>query len=342
VTVVVHYLNQFFGGIGGEDAAGVGPTLHKGPVGPGRRLESLLGDDFTIAATVVCGDDYAASRPQAGEEILALAKEAGAEVIVAGPAFTSGRYGLACARVVALATKSGLSAIASMNPENPGLGEVGAAIVVAAGAMSRDMENSLQRLARCVAKVAAGEPVGPDDGRIGVVPRRNIIEARTGAERAVDLALLHLLGDKTATEIPLPRSDRIHPAAPIGDLANSTVALLTEGGLVPLGNPDRLESSRATRWERYSIDGLSQLSAGKFVAIDGGYTSAWVDEDPNRLIPLDALRDAEEQGRVGRLHPEYFVTTGNGTSVAVARRIGLEWAGELHAAEVQAVILTAT
>lgn len=342
MTVVVHYLNQFFGGIGGEDAAGVGPALHEGPVGPGRRLAALLGEDFTIAATVICGDDYAASRPQAGEEILALAQQAGAEIIVAGPAFTSGRYGLACARLVALASRSGFPAIASMHPENPGLGEVGTAIVVEAGAMSRDMENSLQRLANAVAKLAAGDPIGLAEGRIGVVPRRNITESRSGAERAVELALLRLSGDRTATEIPLPRSDRVRPATPIADLAHSTVALLTEGGLVPVGNPDRLESSRATRWERYPFSGVSQLSAGKFIAIDGGYASAWVDEDPHRLVPLDALREAEKQGWVGRLHPEYFVTTGNGTSVAVARRIGMEWAGELHAAEVQAAILTAT
>lgn len=342
MTVVVHYLNQFFGGIGGEDAAGVGPALRQGPLGPGRRLAALLGDDFTVAATVVCGDDYAASRPQAAEEILELAKQAGAEIIVAGPAFTSGRYGLACARVAALATRSGLSAIASMHPENPGIGEVGSAIVIEAGAMSREMENSLQRLANAISKLVAGEPIGVSEGRIGVVPRRNVRESRSGSERAVDLALLRLSGDRGATEIPLPRSDRVCPASPVGGLSQSTVALLTEGGLVPVGNPDRLESSRATRWERYAFSDMSKLSSGKWIAIDGGYASAWVDEDPNRLVPLDAMREAEQKGWIGRLHPEYFVTTGNGTSVAVARRIGMEWAGELHAAEVQAAILTAT
>ena len=342
MTVVVHYLNQFFGGIGGEDAAGVGPDLRKGPLGPGRRLDALLGEDFTIVATVVCGDDYAASQPQAAEEILALAQQAGAEIIVAGPAFTSGRYGLACARLVALATRSNFRAIASMHPENPGLGEVGPAIVVAAGAMSREMENSLQRLATAVKRLAAGEPIGSAEGRIGVVPRLNIANSRSAAERAVDLALLRLSGDREATEIPLPRSDRVRPASPVADISHSTIALLTEGGLVPIGNPDRLESSRATRWQRYAFSDMSQLATGKFISIDGGYASAWVDEDPHRLVPLDAMREAEQEGWIGRLHPEYFVTVGNGTSVAVARRIGTEWAGELHSAEVQAAILTAT
>ena len=36
---VVHYVNQFFGGIGGEDQAHVGVSAREGAVGPGRLLE---------------------------------------------------------------------------------------------------------------------------------------------------------------------------------------------------------------------------------------------------------------------------------------------------------------
>ncbi|HLJ07906.1 MAG TPA: glycine/sarcosine/betaine reductase selenoprotein B family protein, partial [Acidimicrobiia bacterium] len=60
MTRVVHYLNQFFVGIGGEDSAGAAPGRADGPVGPGRRLAALLGEGFEIVATVWCGDDYAA------------------------------------------------------------------------------------------------------------------------------------------------------------------------------------------------------------------------------------------------------------------------------------------
>ncbi len=42
---VVHYINQFFGGIGGEEAAGSPLEERSGSVGPGRLLEQLLGDD---------------------------------------------------------------------------------------------------------------------------------------------------------------------------------------------------------------------------------------------------------------------------------------------------------
>ena len=39
---VLHYLNQFFGGIGGEKEASCPMELRKGAVGPGRALEQML------------------------------------------------------------------------------------------------------------------------------------------------------------------------------------------------------------------------------------------------------------------------------------------------------------
>ncbi|HET9050335.1 MAG TPA: glycine/betaine/sarcosine/D-proline family reductase selenoprotein B, partial [Candidatus Dormibacteraeota bacterium] len=88
---VVHYINQFFGGTGGEEAAGMPPELREGPVGPGRRLATLLGPDHEIVATAVCGDDHAASEPDAAARILELIRQASPDAVVAGPAFGSGR-----------------------------------------------------------------------------------------------------------------------------------------------------------------------------------------------------------------------------------------------------------
>ncbi|MDQ4089960.1 MAG: glycine/betaine/sarcosine/D-proline family reductase selenoprotein B, partial [Actinomycetota bacterium] len=109
---IVHYLNQFFVGAGGEDAAASPPSSQPGPVGPGRRLAQLLGDEHEIVATVSCGDDDAAGRPEAITEVVALIQQAEPDLVVAGPAFTCGRYGLACARVAAGARAAGLNAMA--------------------------------------------------------------------------------------------------------------------------------------------------------------------------------------------------------------------------------------
>ncbi len=338
---VVHYLNQFFAGLGGEDQAGTPPTLREEPIGPGRRLQALIGE-HEIVATVFCGDDYAAGTPGAAEQILALARSAGAELIVAGPAFTSGRYGLACASVVAAAAREGLPALASMHPENPGIEEAAGAPVIESGATGREMAVSLERLAAATVKLAAGEPLGAAEGRVGKLPRRNVQVSESAAARAVELALARLGGDREATEIPLPSVEHITPAAPIADPGQALIAILTEGGLVPAGNPDRLESARATKWVRYEIAGLDSANAPDFQSVHGGFATTWANEDPNRMLPLDVARELEREGAIGRLHSEYFSTAGNGTPVASAKRFGIEWAAELHKANVAAVVLTAT
>lgn len=343
---VVHYLNQFFAGAGGEDRAADPPAVADGPIGPGRRLAALLGEDLLIVATVWCGDDHAASNLGAAADIVALAREAGAEMVLCGPAFGSGRYGIASARVAALAARAGLPAVASLDPDNPGLPEVAPAIAVDSGPTSRHMQRALANLASAARSLAAGElpvEVGSDGGiRISKPARRNRVAQANAAQRAVTLALARLGGEPSASEIPLSGFGTVAPAGPVEDPAHAVVALLTEGAVVPAGNPDRLESARAKRWLRYSLEGLEELGSGAFQSVHGGFSTVAANADPHRIVPLDEARALEREGMVGRLHSEYLVTAGNGTAVADAARFGTEWAAELHKAGVQAAILTAT
>src|SRR5437870_5140515 len=97
---VVHYVNQFFAGLGGEERASEPPAVRKGFVGPGQVLQRSLGDAAEIVATVSCGDDFFSEHEAAAvativEQIRPLAPD----LLVAGPAFNSGRYGLACGRL---------------------------------------------------------------------------------------------------------------------------------------------------------------------------------------------------------------------------------------------------
>jgi glycine reductase len=305
-------------------------------------LQTLLGEPFEIVATVWCGDDYAAGGEGAPAEILALVAGAEPDLVVAGPAFGSGRYGLACARVAAAAAAAGIPALAAMHEDNPGLDDAGAAPVVGVGGTARDMKPALERLAAALPKVAAGEALTAGDGRAGRIPRRGVMASSPAAARAVDLLLSRLAGDRDGTEVPLPNFDRVTPAAPVDDLATVTVALLTEGALVPDDNPDRLESARAGRWLRYPLDGLEALSAGRWRSVHGGFSTVWANEDPHRIVPLDVARDLEREGAVGGIHGEYLVTVGNGTAVSTARRFGVEWAADLRRSGARAAILTAT
>lgn len=339
---LVHYINQFYAGLGGEESANLRPQRLDGPVGPGRLLAQLLGDRHEIVSTVVCGDDYAASEPGACEELLAMVRDTPAELVVAGPAFGSGRYGLACARLVAAAHEAGLPAVASMHPDNPGIGEAGVARVLAAGPSAREMRPAVERLAAAVGKLATGAALTAADGRITGLARVGRLVEQRAAARAVDLVLRRVAGDRESTEVPVGGFEAAVPAAAVDKASDVTVALLTEGALVPTGNPDRLESARATRWLRYPIDGVDELPAGTWESVDGGFATTAANADPHRILPLDTARELERDGAIGRLHGEFLSTVGNGTPVATAKRFGVEWAAELRKAGVQAAILTAT
>src|SRR5262245_23122441 len=119
---VVHYLNQFFAQVGGEEKSGVGPGIAKGPVGPGRALKQVLGDRGEIVATVFCGDNYFAENQQAAtEELLRHIAAVNPALVIAGPAFGSGRYGVACGAVCQAAQQQlGIPAVAAMDGANPG------------------------------------------------------------------------------------------------------------------------------------------------------------------------------------------------------------------------------
>ena len=120
---VIHYLNQFFGGIGAEEQAGVGLEARDGAVGPGKLLEQLLGDDAQVIMTLVCGDNYAVEHE---EELVASVLEkvrgVGADLFVAGPCFDAGRYGMAAgALCIAVQSQLAIPVITGMSEENPGV-----------------------------------------------------------------------------------------------------------------------------------------------------------------------------------------------------------------------------
>ena len=134
----------------------------------------------------------------------------------------------------------------------------------------------------------------------------------------------------------------LSPAPPVTNLREATVALVTEAGLFPPGNPDRVESTMATRWGHYSLEGLHDLTGATHHAIHGGYYNSWVNADPDRVLPVDTMRALEAEGSIGRLYEEYCATSGNGGSPEVMRRMGAEIAERLKAAGVNTVILTST
>jgi betaine reductase len=89
---VVHYLNQFFGGIGGEDRADLPVEVRSGALGPGRGLEQQWAGAAQIVATIIGGDNFVSTRAVEAEvAIRAALHEHQPDLLVAGPAFNAGR-----------------------------------------------------------------------------------------------------------------------------------------------------------------------------------------------------------------------------------------------------------
>jgi glycine reductase len=341
---VIHYINQFFGQIGGEEKAGFPPKIVEGPVGPGLLIERILKERGKVVATVICGDNYFAENPEsAAEELLAMIKTRPCDLFVAGPAFNAGRYGIACGEIVRCIKKDlGLPAVTGMFPENPGVDLYRKSIYIiettnSAVGMAKAMPKMIELGLKLLNREHIGQP--KDEGYIPQGVKLNVVSGRLAAERAVDLLLKKMKGLPFETEIAFPDLDAVSPARAIADLQTATIALVTEGGLVPKENPDKIESARASRWGKYNIDDLAPL---RFESIHRGFDTTFVNEDPNRLLPVDVMKELEAKGAFKKLFPVFFVTTGVATTIENARRIGKEMAGELVSKEISGVILTST
>jgi betaine reductase len=344
---VVHYVNQFFAGIGGEERARERPQLREGPVGPGQALQRALGDAAEVVATVWCGDDFFNERADAAVATLVdLIRPYAPDLLVAGPAFNSGRYGLACGRLCAsVAETLGVAAVTGMHPDNPGVELYRQRVhIVASGRTPVSMGETMQRLAALGLKLARKERIGSPsaDGYIARGLRFTELVPERAATRAVDMLLKSVRGEAWETEWPLPVYDRVPPPPPVKDVRRATLALVTSGGIVPKGNPDRIESSYATKWLKYSLVGVDALSPERWQSIHGGYDTSAANEDPNRVLPIDVLRELENEGAIGRLLEDYWVFVGSGASTTNARRFAEEMGRDLVANSVDGVIFTAT
>jgi glycine reductase len=316
-------------------------------VGPGRAINQFIGNRGEVAATMICGDNYfTENREVALKQIVELVREAGADALIAGPAFNAGRYGMACGEICqAVQRELGIPAVSAMFKENPGVELYHQDVyIVETGDSVRDMAEAVKKMVGIITRLGAGQPIGlpAEEGYfpMGIV-RNEPVEA-TAASRAVDMVLAKIAGREVRPELELPKFDRVSPANLAVSLSEATIALATDGGLVPKGNPDNMESNRSTRFAAYSIAGLDSLSPEEYEANHMGFDTALVNEDPNRLVPVDALRSMEREGRIGKLHEEVFTTAGVATALKNAELIARGMAEAMKAHGIDAVILTST
>ena len=346
---VLHYLNQFFAGIGGEDQAGREVVFLPRAVGVGAVIENPLKKRGVEYATIACGDNYFhEAEEKALQAIRSSIDQFQPDIFLAGPAFNAGRYGIACAKVCSWVRDNWrIPAITAMHEDNPGAQEIGRHVfVIQTGASTASMAETLKRVSLLIEKLLAQDQSASENFRAEYclpIPRRFTVRSdRPDYARAVDLLLAKLNGQSYESEIPRVESEpHAIPNLTVG-LKDATIALVTEGGLVPMGNPDRLESSRGSKYFKYSIDGRDDLKRGEFEARHTGYDTSTVDQDPDRIVPLDAMRVLEKAQRFKKLHDHYFVTTGTGAMPSKMAELGAGIAEELARSGINAVLLTAT
>jgi glycine reductase len=344
---VVHYINQFFAGIGGEEMADHKPEVREGFVGPGMALNGGFKDEAEIIATVICGDSYfGENTEEALAEVLELIKAQNPDFFIAGPAFNAGRYGFACGTVAdAVQTELGIPVLTGMYVENPGADIFKKSLYITSTRNSAaGMRDAVKKMVPLALKLARGEEVGTpeEENYLERGIRKNFFTDKRGSERAVDMLVKKLKGEEFQTEYPMPVFDRVAPNPAIKDITKAKIALVTSGGIVPHGNPDHIESSSASKYGKYDISGVMDLKEGEWETAHGGHDPVYANLDADRVLPVDVLRDLEKEGKIGELHRYFYSTVGNGTAVASAKGFAEEFSKELLADGVDAVILTST
>lgn len=345
----VYYINQFYAGIGGEEKADIGLEVYDEKKGPAAGIEPMWKGEMEVVKVLMCGDNFINTDdkfqeilPRIKEEILA----AKPDVFVAGPAFNAGRYGVACAKMCDYVKKElGIPSVTGMWWENPAVGMyVKDNYIISTTETASGMRKSLPKVAALALKLAKKEEIGParTEGYLPTGHRYNEYSDKTGARRVTDILLDKLYNRPFHTEVPLRGFEQVPPAAKIDDMSKVTVALITTGGLVPVGNPDKIKQAFAVSYGKYDMTGLDALKKGVYESIHGGYDTTDASNDPHRLVPLDAMRDLEAEGKIKSVFPYFYTTCGVGTNVETSKEMGANIAKDLKESGVQAAILTST
>lgn len=343
----IHYINQFFAGIGGEDTADLKPEIKEGVVGPGLALKNIL--DAEVTHTIICGDNFMGSNTdEAVETILGFLEDKEFDIFIAGPAFQAGRYGVACGTIgKAVKEKFNVPVITSMNIENPGVEMFkGDMYIFEGGNSAAKLRDDVKVMADFANKILKGEETGPADEE-GFFPRgiRRQVWLESGitaAQRGVSMLIKKLKGEDFETELHIPKQDRIQLVTPLKNLSKANIALVTSGGIVPIDNPDKIQSSSATRWGRYNISEMDRLEPGEFKTIHSGFDPTAADADPNVITPVDVMKKYLEEGKYGKFHDYIYSTVGTGTTQAEAVRMAKEIIIKLKEDNVDGVILIST
>lgn len=344
---VVHYINQFYGGYGGEDTASMGVVVKEEIIGPGMLLQKNLGSDYEIVATFICGDNYIAENTEeVCKELVDVVKKYDAQLFVAGPGFNAGRYGIGCGAATAAVTENAkIPAVTGLYTENPGtdLYKDRGYILETQNNASK-MKVAMKAITTFCKRLVEGDIIGTGEVEHyhGTGPAIEIDYTIPACKRGVDMLLNKYDNRKFRTEVIMPEHEIIPVPILKKPLKDIKLALVTDGGLVPKGNPDRQPPTNSKYYRCYSFDGVDRLDAKDYEVSHQGYDNAFVLDNPNRLVPVDAAIELEKEGTIGSLYKTFYSTAGVMTPKEMAKKFGEDIAKDLKAHDVDAVVLSST
>jgi glycine reductase len=347
----MHFMNQFFAGLGGEEKADLPLDVREGTLGPGRRLQTLLGDSAEIAVTISCGDNYFPThQDEVISKVIQVAKDREIGILFGGPAFIAGRYGFACNEVAnAVSNSLSIYSIIAMHISNAGVTgykeyKNRKVFCLPTSDSLQGMEDALSKMAQFVVKLIAGEAIGPAS-KEGYIPRGIRLTEytdKTGAKRAVDMLTAKLTGCPFLSEIPFIPEEGVSIAPPIKDMKKAQIALVTTAGITKPGNPDGFKETSNTKWVKYSINALNAMTDAKWDVVHSGYNATWMKQRPDYGAPLDAAIELEKEGVFGKLFPYLYASSGAGGVTPVMQRIGSEIAADMKREHVDGAVLVST
>lgn len=344
---VTHYINQFYAGLGGEEDASQGLETRQKAVGPGLALAAALGDDYEIVQTIICGDNTIAEQ---GEkllpEILKLIEKEKTDIFFAGPGFNAGRYGLGCGLITSAVTeKLGIPAVTALYAENPGTDLYkNHCYILQSDNNARELKKVINRMADFGKRLVQGDSIldGKKEGYHGSGPSVAINYEEPAAERGIDMLLKKYAKLPFRTEVLMPNHEQIPIPVLNKPLSEIKIGIVTDGGLVPKGNPDHQVPTNSKYFRKYSIAGMDSLHAKDWEVSHQGYNNYYVNENPNRLVPVDAMRKLVAEGVIGSLDDSFYSTAGVMTPMEKCKEFGEGIAKALKADGVDAVIETST
>lgn len=343
---VFHYLNQFFGEIGAEDKADTPLEFQQKAVGPGKELGRLLGESFVISTTAICGDNYfQENQDDVLKRIAQKLQQEKVDLILAGPAFGAGRYGVAGGAVCQyLSDLLGIPALTAFSPDNPAAEMYRrnqTIYILPTTKTVRGMQDALVRMAAFAHKVVSQKELGAAQVE-GYLPRgiRKVISReKSGAQRAIEMLEARLQGRSYTSELVLPVFEQVRPPKPVTELASAKLAFITTAGVVPKGNPDKMKALNTDNWALYPLE---LLSGGDYECIHGGINPDHLNARAEYVVPLHTADKFRERGVIGSIFNNYFVSAGCGGVIKTFQRMGREMAAALKENHIDAVILTST